>query len=563
MIKKVLTLLIVLVIGTAFTVPCFAEALEESQPRVMVTDYSVIGVSYPGSVFQLKIIATNKGSRDVSNIKITFNEPSGALLPWKVDSYYISHLGAGESNNDNPIEFTVKVNEECDGGNMSASVNIEYEDESGQSFSSSDTIMIPVIKKPKETEVETKPNPYQPVLMVTDYSVDGTVLQGKSFKLNIVITNKSITTNIVNIKISCADQTGQLTPAGVTSGYIRMLAEGESYTWSVPVKVSSDAEGGNCPVTITCEYETQDGENLSSTDTLVLSIPKKPKEKDTTADTSQPRLMVTDYSIENDYISPDEVGKLSITVENTCRNKTVSNIKLSLVDESGELKAEGTGTTFIRSIGPGRTYVWETNITAAHTAQTGEHILTVNMEYEDSNKTPYTSSDRLGLDIRQDAKLSYNGAQLPVKVTQGDTVTLSITLMNTGKSTLSNCIIETDVPKLESGGGVLVGEIKSGESKTGSVNLRVDSDFKGETKGTVTIKYEDEFGEVYEDKADLTTYVQEKVLITDAEEKGEEKKNSLWWLFAVIGVIVGGGAGAVIPIAVNSARQRKIDEETL
>ena len=108
-----------------------------------------------------------------------------------------------------------------------------------------------------------------------------------------------------------------------------------------------------------------------------------------------------------------------------------------------------------------------------------------------------------------------------------------------------------------------MGEIKSGESKAGSVNLRVDSDFKGETKGTVTIKYEDEFGEVYEDKADLTTYVQEKVLITDAEEKGEEKKNSLWWLFAVIGVIVGGGTGAVIPIAVNSARQRKIDEETL
>ena len=53
MIKKVLTLLIILVIGIAFTVPCFSEASEESQPRVMVTDYSLIGISYPGSVFQL------------------------------------------------------------------------------------------------------------------------------------------------------------------------------------------------------------------------------------------------------------------------------------------------------------------------------------------------------------------------------------------------------------------------------------------------------------------------------------------------------------------------------
>jgi len=34
-------------------------------------------------------------------------------------------------------------------------------------------------------------------------------------------------------------------------------------------------------------------------------------------------------------------------------------------------------------------------------------------------------------------------------------------------------------------------------------------------------------------------------------------------LFALIGVVVGGGLGAGIPIAIHSSKQRKIDEETL
>ena len=561
MLRKLFVILLAVVIAAAFTAPCFAEDGEESQPRVMVTDYSVIGVSYPGSVFRLRIVITNKGSRDVSNIKISFNDPSGTLLPWKVDSYYISNLRAGESNEESPVEFTIKVNEDSTGGNISAAVLVEYEDSSGASFSSYDTIMIPVVKKPEEAE--TKPNPYQPVLMVTDYSIDGVVLQGKKFTLNIVLTNKSVTSGVVNIKTSCADQSGQLTPDGVTSGYIRMLATGESYTWSVPLKVSADAEGGNCAITVTCEYETQEGENLSSADSIVISVPKKPEKKETTADTSQPRLMVKEYSVENGFISPDEAGKVTIVIENTCRNKTVSNIKLSLADETGELEPEGTGTVFVNSIGPGRSYTWEIGIKALHTASTGKHTVTVNMEYEDSNKTPYSSSDRLGLDVRQDAKLSFNGAQLPVKVTQGDTLTLNLTLMNTGKSVLSNCIIETEIPQLESGGSVLVGEIKPGETKTGSINLRVSSDYKGDVKGVLKVKYEDEFGETYENKSDLSTYIQEKIAITDAENQEKEKKNSLWWLFAIIGVIVGGGTGAAIPIIVNSAKQRKIDEETL
>lgn len=134
--------------------------------------------------------------------------------------------------------------------------------------------------------------------------------------------------------------------------------------------------------------------------------------------------------------------------------------------------------------------------------------------------------------------------------------------MNTGKSKLYNCMISCDIDSLESGGSVLVGEIPSGESKNGSLNLRVSSETLGEVSGVIKITYEDDFGETYEKTAELSTVIEEKVIKADTEEE-EEKKIPLWWLFVLIGAIIGGALGYGIPYAIRSNKQRKEDEKRL
>ncbi len=279
-------------------------------------------------------------------------------------------------------------------------------------------------------------------------------------------------------------------------------------------------------------------------------------------DNSQPRLMVTGYVVENDYLTPEKEGKITVTLQNMHSSKAVKNIKLSINDETDEIRPDGMGTKYVSSIGAGKVYSWEITVAAIHSVTVGEHKLNVVCEYEDNWGSGYSANDILRVQVRQPAKLDYDGAKLPVKVVQEDTVTLNINLMNTGKATLYNCKVEYSIDGLESGGSSFAGEIPVGESKTATANLRVDSEKTGNVKGTIKITYEDAFGKVYEKEQEVKTLIEKKVIKAE-KEKEEEKKNPLWWLFLLGGLVVGGGLGFGIPFAINAKKQREEDEKRL
>lgn len=288
-----------------------------------------------------------------------------------------------------------------------------------------------------------------------------------------------------------------------------------------------------------------------------------PSEPETTQDVSQPRLMVTSYKIEGGSVSPEKKAELQITMKNHSSTKAVSNIKLSILDETGDIKPDGMGTEYVKIIYAGGTYTWKVPVIVSKKAETGEHHLTVTMEYEDKYYTAYTATDTLSVNVKQTVSMDYDSLQLPSKVNQGDTETISPNIINTGKSTIRNCKIDFNIEGLESGGTLFIGEIPAGESKNGSANLRVGADKLGETKGTATITYEDEFGETYEKTVDLSTNIEEKVEVAEQEQVEEEKKNNLWWLFILIGLAAGGALGFGIPAAVRAKKQRDEDDKRL
>lgn len=283
-------------------------------------------------------------------------------------------------------------------------------------------------------------------------------------------------------------------------------------------------------------------------------------EKEIVVDNSTPRFMVTSYKVANDSISPESKTELQITFKNYSSTKALYNIKLTLTDPSGEIITTGMPTKFVKSVSAGYTYTWSVEVMATNTATIGQHDLQVSAEYEDKNYNSYSSNDTVRVNVSQPVELSYSGVILPKKVIQGNTQTVAVELMNTGKSTIYNCTLEFQVDKMQTGGSVFVGNIESAQSSTGTVNLRIDDDALGEVKGKITITYEDDYGEKYEETVDVSTVIEEKVeeLTTDDEEN--EKKNPQWWLFLTLGLIVGGTLGFGIPWYINDKKQRKEDD---
>lgn len=284
--------------------------------------------------------------------------------------------------------------------------------------------------------------------------------------------------------------------------------------------------------------------------------------EETTRDASQPRLMVSSYTLEGESLSTDKSSVLKITFKNYSRKKALYNLKFSITDESGEIKLDGMGTKYVERISAGGSYTWEVSLIAAKTAQIGEHKLGVTAEYEDEYYDAYSSSDIISLNVKQSVGLDYDGIMLPTKVTQGDTFSMEVTLMNTGKSALRNCKLTFSIDGIESAGTLFIGEIPAGESKSGSANLRAALDKLGEVKGKITLSYEDAFGEQYSKDIEVSTTVNEKIEIVEEPEE-EQAKYPLWWAFMLGGIAVGGGIGAAIPIAINSYKQRKEDEMRL
>lgn len=279
----------------------------------------------------------------------------------------------------------------------------------------------------------------------------------------------------------------------------------------------------------------------------------------TTADRSVPRLMVTEYSLAPDVLTPGAAGKLTVKLTNTNNRRAVFNLKLTLSDESGDLIQTGMNTRFADAVYAGGVYMLEAELTARHNAAVGRHSLTLTAEYEDGDFQSYSSSDTLYVEVRQTADLSFSGAELPAKIVEGDTVTVTLTLMNTGKAQLSNCRADFDIPDLIGGGTAFGGDLAPGESKTLSANLRAASGQIGDTKGIVTLTYEDEYGQSYTKTADLSTVIEKKVEAAEAPV-GEETKALPWWLGGGAGLLLGGGAAFSVTYGVFAAKQRKRDE---
>ena len=136
-------------------------------------------------------------------------------------------------------------------------------------------------------------------------------------------------------------------------------------------------------------------------------------DEEITQDSSTPRLIVTDYELSSDYITPNSKETLKVTLKNYSSKKALTNIILSINDESGEVKTTDVGYKYVNCIYAGSAYVWEIELQASKTATIGEHNLTLTAEYEDKYYNSYSTSDTVGVTVNQEAKLEFDGLTLP------------------------------------------------------------------------------------------------------------------------------------------------------
>ncbi|MGN0203422.1 MAG: hypothetical protein ACI4BB_02690 [Coprococcus sp.] len=283
--------------------------------------------------------------------------------------------------------------------------------------------------------------------------------------------------------------------------------------------------------------------------------------------TFSPKMIVQSCEVSKDGIpAKDEILAgdeiiLKITLLNTSSSEKIRNMTVTVSEDSQYLDLlSETDTVYVDAVSAGDTCVVTYKYKIQASAPQGQYEMMVTMDYADSKGNSQNAGGKVRLTVSQPVELQFDPLVLDSEVEVADVVTAGIQAMNLGRIKVHNvrAVIEADglIPE----GTLFIGDIEPGTTASGSVNISVTSlsqgtALYGETKGTVTMLYEDEDGNSYEESMEFVTNI--KSPFSDTSVEPEDNTNQWWVMMTIIGGVLVVFLAAFGTRRIRLQRQRK------
>ena len=350
-----------------------------------------------------------------------------------------------------------------------------------------------------------------------------------------------------------------------------------SYLIRFDLPLTDDRYNGVYAVTINVEGQGTDGSTIQQGFTCYVTItdgadPNAETEIEEETPESQPKIIVSAYSVNPSPVTAGEECTVTVTLKNTSDTQSVKNMMVTVASESPGLTLQNDSSTiYVGKLSRGDTTDIELAYKTDLATAAGRYNLTLTMEYDSSDTTMLSSSGTVMVEVAQPLRVEMDAPDMETEVNAGDTIPLSFQVMNMGRSAVYNVRIELEAPGLIPSETAFIGNMEAGTSMTGEMDVFVgtknmsegyEGDEKyGYTSGTITLIYEDEEGNEYTEEVEISTTINEPVITvsTDDEEEDEQETAGQWWISIVIGCAVIAGLAAYIII--RKKRQEQHDED--
>ncbi len=378
-----------------------------------------------------------------------------------------------------------------------------------------------------------------------------------------------LTVGDINVTASIGSGLGQTFPASfsmnrVVSEYLDSGGNHSgTYALDFSIPLLSSKMNGTYPIAITI---TDDNGN---TDTFSLNVsitnganpptptPTPKVESTSTRPRPEPKLIIQKYSVSKDPIMAGEEFEIDLTLLNTQDRYHTYNVLLTYTGESVEVLPSGdSNAIYIDEIEDEETHDVTLKMKARLDAEAKPYKININMTYENSGRTGYTVTESIVVEVSQPIRISHDDVSLTKTVNAGDSIPLSMQVINKGKSTLFNVQVSMEMNGAIPDASAYLGNMEQGTSEMaeiyvffGTLDMNSDSKEKyGYTEGKMLLTYEDEYGKEYNEEIPLSTTIERPVfddLYTKEEPEEEEKvKAGQWWvsiaLLLAIGIAVFG-----------------------
>lgn len=346
------------------------------------------------------------------------------------------------------------------------------------------------------------------------------------------------------------------------------------------LKTRDNVTSGYQKLTFDVTYTLSSGETQTTTiDTFIETVGKTGATSEDGGKVSTPRLIVSGFTTTPETIKAGDTFTLTLHITNTSKATAVSNLTFDLQapttgkDETSEgaafLPVSGSSIIFVDSIAAGATKDISIDLESRADLSQKPYVLTVNMEYEDSEYNPYTADASVSIPIKQEAKFDIGTIDvMPTSIAVGSESNVMFSINNTGKTTLYNVNVTFESASI-TGGDTFLGNIEIGA--TGNVDAMITGEAVTADDGKVKaiISYEDASGNVSTQEKEFELFVTEETfddfgmgdgMMNEEFVDGASTGSNHIVLIIIIIVVILALAGVAVFIIIKKKKKKDSDD---
>ena len=273
------------------------------------------------------------------------------------------------------------------------------------------------------------------------------------------------------------------------------------------------------------------------------------------------RIGITEVQAE---LSVGEEGEVLVTLANPCSASIIEDLEMRISDSAGHILPRGADTLKIGTLPIGESVTVAYPVTVTEKASVAPHVLKIDLAWTALGQAAtYTGNHTVAL--HQEIRLEQGGLKMTPVVTAGDSVSLTLPLMNMGRADVVNVLATVSLPGVTERQSVLVGTIQPGETKQAQLVLSPAKDVSGDFSGLLTVECTDQDGNPASFQVPVNLTVEPPKPAADKTASGEpaakEKPNTLTWALA-------GGCGLLLLLLMTQSlvlhrKMHRLEEEKL
>lgn len=351
------------------------------------------------------------------------------------------------------------------------------------------------------------------------------------------------------------------------------IEEKELFLVSFQVALSADRKNGVYPVTVNISVYDTSGRAIDCVHTLYVTITDgksdTPVQTVPETPTAEPVVYIAGTGLEPETVMAGEEFTLTLTLKNSLTTKSVKNMLVKV--DTGNLQIsllESSNVFPVEKIAAGGETELTLRFRSDASIPAGKYTLNFSFHYDSSKTLNLSSSGSAIVEIRQPANMELVMPRFAQSVTVGETIPLSLQVMNMGRDEMYNVRCEISGFGFAPSNTGYIGTMAAGSSATTEVELYIialnasqgneNGSQYGETTGTVTLIYEDAAGEEYRQETRFETEVRRPVVEvpqTQNTDEAEQNASMAWWVSILIlgGVVI----AAILGVLVLRRRSRK------